>query len=142
MKRLSNTFVNRLLVLAFLAAPVIYLFGVLLAGLVGSHGTFDIGNTDLFTMFFPEDNWLAVIGKHIVDNGANSYGFAPFASLFQYIDTNMLHFGTNEVAWALTLYGYLYYACHVLLLDVVMYVATFIFRIFKRIVDTLEGDMR
>lgn len=138
--RLNAKFINRLIVLMLLVAPIIYLFGVLIAGLAGAHGTLDLTDlTGLFGLFFP-DNFLSALGTEIVTDTTNIFGFKPFADLIYYVDANMLHFARDASKMGLTLYGFFYWSAHVLLLDLVFFAATFIIRFFKRIINKLEGD--
>ena len=140
MKMLSARFINRLIVLALLGAPIVYMFAILIFGLGGAHGSFDISNTALWNSLFPNDNWLVQLGLDIVDNGSDMSGFSPFAELIAYLDSNMLHFYENGSSLGAMAYGYVYYCAHVLIFDVVFYAGTFILRIFKKLLYKMEGD--
>lgn len=130
---------NRLIVLLLVLAPIVYLFGVLIAALCGSHGTYDLVNDGsyLFTHFFETDNFITSIGNNALS--ASPIGFTPFADLIQWLDTNMLHFSTGSVGVGVMAYGYFYWVAHVLLLDLVFYLSVFFIRVIKRVLDRLEG---
>ena len=130
---------NRIIVFLLVLAPIAYMFGVLIATLCGAHGTFDLVNDGsyLFAHFFETDNFVTAIGNNALSN--SPIGFVPFASMIQFVDTNMLHFSTGSVGVGVMAYGYIYWCAHVLLLDLVFYVSVFFIRIIKRVLNRLEG---
>lgn len=126
---LRPAFINRLIVLMVLIAPIVYFFGVYLAYLAGAHGSADIDGA--FASMFPSGNFLEAIGTDVLSN--SPVGFVPFADLLKFFDTNLFHFSSNQLG--LMAYGYFYYAGHVLLIDLIFFACTFFIRFIKWIVD-------
>lgn len=96
----------------------------------------DIENSNyLFGQMFPHDNFLSKIGADAVSD--SPHGFAPFGTLFRYIDDNMLHLADTQEG--LMAYGYMYWCAHVLLFDVVFMLMTFFVTMISHITDKIGG---
>lgn len=93
----------------------------------------------LFENFFPKDNWVTNMGRDVSAGSNPPYGFAPFGTLINYIDENMLHFHETDNSPGLFFYGYSYWCIHVIILDLAVYAIAFIPRIFFKVMNKLEG---
>lgn len=89
----------------------------------------------VFKNFFAKDNFLVQWGENAISE--NPHGFAPFGAFWRYLDANMLHLSGQQIG--LMGYGYLYYACHVLLFDVGFVLVTFFLDFIQRIADKFTG---
>lgn len=139
MKRLSPRYINRLIVGLLMFAPVVYLFGVVLAYLVGAHGVADSTDlADLLSNMFGQSNWLSDMGHDCLD-ASTRVGFAPFGQLFEYLDDNVLHMSNSNIGCMA--YGYMYWGAHVLMFDLVFYVLVFFIRLIKDVLDKLEVSL-
>ena len=90
----------------------------------------------VFGQFFARDNFVSKIGEDSISE--TPHGFAPFGSLFRYIDDNALHMGDTQVG--LMAYGYMYWCAHVLLFDVLFMMTTFFISFIERVGDRLGGN--
>lgn len=91
----------------------------------------------VFGQFFTKDNFVNKMGENALTD--SPWGFVPAAELIKYVDTNMLHFKNNSNE-GVFFYGYMYWAFHVILLDLGFYICTFVPRLFHKVVGKLEGD--
>lgn len=136
MKRLSPKFVNRLIVGLIMLIPVAVYVGGWIAYLAGAHGSATIGG-HAFDAFMA-DSWVYQWGYDVLNNV--DYGFTPINALFRYVDTNLLHFATQDQAPLYAIVGYCWYAFHVILFDLMFTISTFFVRLIKNILDKLEGS--
>lgn len=133
MKRLSPKFINRVIVGLFLLIPLlVYVIGYL-AYLVGAHGSADISTFGIYDRYL-QDSWCFSWGVDILDG--ISIGFAPINSLLLYVFGDFLSLDSTPMYFMV---GYMWYAFHVLLFDLVFHISTFFIRLIKNILDKLEG---
>lgn len=90
----------------------------------------------VFGQFFARDNFVSKIGADAISE--TPHGFAPFGSLFRYVDQIAFHMGDTQVG--LMAYGYMYWCAHVLLFDVLFMMTTFFISFIERVGDRLGGN--
>lgn len=90
----------------------------------------------VFGHFFAHDNFLSKIGEDAISE--TPHGFAPFGSLFRYVDDVAFHMGDTQVG--LMAYGYMYWCAHVLLFDVLFMMTTFFISFIERVGDRIGGN--
>lgn len=92
----------------------------------------------LFGQFFAQDNWLAVSGREVLE-ATPQYGFEPIGELVRYTDANMLHLA--NLSYGPLVIGYTYYCAHVIIVDLIFYIGSFIPRLIKKTINKLEGGL-
>ena len=92
----------------------------------------------IFGQFFTYDNFLAESGREVL-NGTPMYGFEPIGELVRYTDQNMLHLA--NLSYGPLVVGYTYYCAHVLIVDLIFYIGSFIPRLIKKCINKLEGGL-
>lgn len=133
--------IRRLCLVLALAFPMVYLVGTLFFGLNGAHGTFALSNggsmASVFSNPFDGSDFVTALGLSVLDG--SSEGFAPIASLFQYVNANIFGFTPSNVL-ACFCVGYCYYAVNVLIVYELIVIACKLLLLPLKAVDIFDKE--
>lgn len=128
--KLNKKTLHRLLIGFFMLLPIIITLGEMISYFAGAHGA---------ALPNAYDYWNGGIMGQLLDAYSGGVGFGPFKDLLSFLNDNMLNYYFDDFVGYMVA-PYLYWCMHVVLFDLIFYVATFFVRFIKKIIDKLEGE--